>query len=133
MPHTILYLMRAGIKDARTGEERPGAFFARRTRMMRQCWSDARSKGHSGPTPLMRGREKELECDGSARAIEDQPAHPLKRDTSELRGIIYSRARSTAAVGAALTAIPKGKKVRKDEKPYAQGEAISPAPTSASQ
>jgi len=44
----------------------------------------------------------------STRAIEDQPGHPLKRDTSELGGIIHSRARSTAAVGAALTTLTKG-------------------------
>jgi len=42
------------------------------------------------------------------RAVEDHSAPIPEEGTSEIGGIIYSRVRSTAAVGAALTALPKG-------------------------
>jgi hypothetical protein len=44
---------REQFSDWKDGEERPSALLARRTRTMKLCSSDARSKGQPRPLPLV--------------------------------------------------------------------------------
>ncbi len=50
----MIFCARATRGLRRMGEERPGALLARRTRTMKRCSSDARSRGQPRPLPLKR-------------------------------------------------------------------------------
>jgi hypothetical protein len=67
---------------------RPGALLARRTRTIKLCSSDARSKGQ--PRPLLLRKVREIEGPHSTRAVEDNRRPPTgERVTSELGRNIY--------------------------------------------
>jgi len=81
--------------------ERPGALLARRTRTVKLCSFDARSKGQPWPLPLGQVGKFVRPSHGlmarlgvpvggrvrKSRAIEDQSApHPLERERASLEG-----------------------------------------------
>ncbi len=78
-------------KDER---EWPGALLARRTRTIRMCSFDARSKGQPRPLPLRKSVRKSEEP-RSTRAIEDQPGHLLEKQTSKLEETIVCQTRAS--------------------------------------